>query len=345
MKFIPPVCMGAADVFAKSIKNLVCSLLLWVSLGGIAAAADPAPPTKFNTPPLVALKAAAKIIKSKTPLVSADELVIFKAVADDRGDSVDIASAALIASGIDDLASRRQYLARFNELTAGAGEAMAGKKTVGTKAVAVMDYLVKNVYTGEGIASEVEVEHVLDEGNYNCVSSAVVYTVVASRLGLKTCPVNEPGHVFLRLANFYVEPVDHKCETAKHHDKRVTREAEKNKNAANDRIFQGKETFDTTNTGLVGEIYYNRSTKLGAEGKADEAALLKLKAACMAPDSPLVVYGVDMYLQKWFKQVMVQKQYTEAKKIAAVYRQLFGGASKPMDDQLAKVNHSAARNG
>ena len=100
--------------------------------------------------------------------------------------------------------------------------------------------MVKNVYTGEGIASEVEVEHVLDEGNYNCVSSAVVYTVVATRLGLKTCPVNEPGHVFLRLANFYVEPVDHRCETAKHHDKRVTREAEKNKNSANDRIFAGE---------------------------------------------------------------------------------------------------------
>jgi hypothetical protein len=332
-------------VFAKSIKKLVCSLVLCVCLDGIAAAADPSPPTKFNTPPLVALKAAAKIVKSGTSRVSADELVIFKAVADGRGESVDIASAALIASGIDDLASRRQYLARFNELTAGAGEAMAGKKTVGTKAVAVMNYLVENVYTGKGVSAQVDVGRLLDDGTYNCVSSATVYTIVASRLGLETCPVNEPGHVFLRLANFYVEPVDHRCETATHHAKRVTREAEKNKNAANDRIFGGEETFDTTNLGLVGEIYYDRATPVLAEGKTDEAVVLKLKAACMAPDSPLAVYGVDVYLQKWFKQVMAHKQYTEAKKIAAVYRQLFGGASKPLDDLLAKANQVAAKRG
>jgi Transglutaminase-like superfamily len=345
MKFIPRICMGAAVVFAKSIKNLVCSLLLCVSLGGIAAAADPAPPTKFNTPPLVALKAAAKIIKSKTSLVSADELVIFKAVADGRGDSVDIAGAALIASGIDDLASRRQYLARFNELTVGASEAMAGKKTVAKKAGAVMNYLVENVYTGKGLNESISVATVLDDGSYNCVSSATVFTIVASRLGLETCPVNEPGHVFLRLANFYVEPVDHRCETATHHAKRVTREAVKNKNAANDRIFGGEETFDTTNLGLVGEIYYDRATPVLAAGKADEAVVLKLKAACMAPDSPLVVYGVDIYMQKWFKKAIADKEYTKARQIAAMYGKLFGESSKSMVDQLAKVSHTTARHG
>ena len=222
---------------------------------------------------------------------------------------------------------------------------MAGKKTVGTKAVAVMNYLVENVYTGKGLNESISVATVLDDGSYNCVSSATVFTIVASRLGLETCPVNEPGHVFLRLANFYVEPCDHRCEKATSHAKRVTREAEKNKNTANDRIFGGEETFDTTNLGLVGEIYYDRATPVLAEGKADEAVVLKLKAACMAPDSPLAVYGVDVYLQKWFKQVIANKRYTEAKKIAAVYRQLFGGASKPMDDQLAKVSHTTSRHG
>jgi hypothetical protein len=337
------LCLGVNVVFAKLIANLACGLVLCVCLVGIVAAAEPAPPTKFNTPPLVALKEAAQMIKSKTPVVSADELVIFNAVAQGEGDSVDIASAALIVSGVDDLASRRQYLARFNQLTSEASEAVTKEKTVGRKAVVLMEYLVKNVYTGPGVSGQVDVGQLLDDGSYNCVSSAVVYTILASRLGLKTCPVNEPGHVFLRLANFYVEPVDHRCETAKHHDKRVDREAQKNKNSANDRIFGDSETFDTTNLGLVGEIYFDRASELSKEGKADEAAVLKLKAACMAPDSPLVVYGVDTYLQKWFKQSMAQKQYTAARKIAGIYSQLFGDSSKSMVDQLARVSHTASR--
>jgi hypothetical protein len=174
-------------MFARLIAKLACSLALCVSVAGIVRAADPSPPTEFKMPPLVALKAAAKLIKSKTP-VSKDELVIFKAVADGRGDSVDIASAALIASGVDNLASRRQYLARLNQLTTEASEAIANEKTIGRKAVVLMDYLVKNVYTGKGVSAQVNVGQLLDDGTYNCVSSAMVYTIVASRLGLKTCP-------------------------------------------------------------------------------------------------------------------------------------------------------------
>jgi uncharacterized protein (DUF169 family) len=95
--------------------------------------------------------------------------------------------------------------------------------------------------------------------------------------------------------------------------------------------------------GLVGEIYYDRATPVLAEGRADEAVVLKLKAACMAPDSPLAVYGVDTYLQKWFKQAIAHKQYTEAKKIAAIYRALFGDVSKPMADSLAIISRSTSQ--
>jgi len=105
-------------------------------------------------------------------------------------------TAHLIASGVNDPKARTEYLKKFNDLVAAAEKAVASAKTDGEKADQLLHYLHKNVMAKGYEANQTTLSAVFDTGSYNCVSSACLYFLVGTRLGLKLQPVLIPGSAY-----------------------------------------------------------------------------------------------------------------------------------------------------
>jgi len=105
-------------------------------------------------------------------------------------------TAHLIASGVSDVKVRAAYLKRFNELVAEAEKATAGAKSDSEKADLLLQYLHKGVMAKGYEAEQTALSTIFDTGKYNCVSSASLYYLVGTRVGLKLRPVLIAGTGF-----------------------------------------------------------------------------------------------------------------------------------------------------
>jgi tetratricopeptide (TPR) repeat protein len=106
-------------------------------------------------------------------------------------------TAHLIASGVENSAARAAYLKKFNALVEAAKKAVGGTKTDGEKADQLLRFLHKEVMAKGYSSEQTRLSAVFDTGEYNCVSSACLYYLVGTRLGLKLQPVLTPGEDFV----------------------------------------------------------------------------------------------------------------------------------------------------
>jgi tetratricopeptide (TPR) repeat protein len=102
-------------------------------------------------------------------------------------------TAHLLASGVSDPKARAAYLKKFNELVDAARKATAGAKTDAEKADQLLRFLHKNVMAKGYEEDQTTLHGIFDTGKYNCVSSASLYFLVGTRLGLTLRPVLIPG--------------------------------------------------------------------------------------------------------------------------------------------------------
>jgi tetratricopeptide (TPR) repeat protein len=104
--------------------------------------------------------------------------------------------AHLIASGVSDVKVRAAYLKRFNELVAEAQKVTAGAKSDSEKADLLLRFLHKGVMASGYEAEQTTLSTLFDTGKYNCVSSASLYFLVGTRVGLKLRSIIIPGTGF-----------------------------------------------------------------------------------------------------------------------------------------------------
>ena len=154
----------------------------------------------FANPPLDVLDQLVKSgIGSTAPLPSADRKLLAdfwtaRSARKNLPPANDAAvTAHLIASGVEDPARRAAYLKKFTALVADARKAVAGTKSDSEKADKLLRFLHKQVMAKGYSADQTTLSAVFDTGKYNCVSSACIYYLVGTRLGLKLQPVLIPG--------------------------------------------------------------------------------------------------------------------------------------------------------
>ncbi|HEX4415702.1 MAG TPA: transglutaminase family protein, partial [Lacipirellulaceae bacterium] len=175
----------------------------------------------------------------------------------------------------------------------------------------------------------------LNEGTYNCVSSAILYYVVAGRLGIKTQPQQAPNHVFLKMGDTFIEPTGGKAQSADDHQKFIDKLWSEAK-PTDPLIYGDKQYRPTGKMGLVGEIYIDGASK--AKDKLDQSTLLTLKACCMSPTNPLYANRAGSKLHSWTIEAIKAKDFAKAKKIAAITGQLYGDSvSSDLFNQIAKA--------
>ena len=143
--------------------------------------------------------------RTTRPNLTPSESALFQAIHSGQGGKYSFAEAALIASGVDDLNKRKEYMAKIDQIVAEAKERTDKEKAIVEKAGVILDYLfafpMKNGYDDDTYS----LAQVLDTGHFNCISSVVMFVVVAHGVGLDVGAVVEPEHIVARVPGYDVQ--------------------------------------------------------------------------------------------------------------------------------------------
>lgn len=111
-------------------------------------------------------------------------------------DGLDLLDSALVAGGTVDPQRRATYRQALDRLV---DELRLSGRVVGTdfdKARAVHDFLHARLLTGGFRETATTVEAAFDAGRFNCISSVILFRIVAERFGLRVHGVEVPGHAY-----------------------------------------------------------------------------------------------------------------------------------------------------
>jgi tetratricopeptide (TPR) repeat protein len=173
------------------------ALTAFLLTGSLVVAAPPS--ARLEVTPTVALSKLAKL-DGRNPAITKDETGLFEDARKGKFSYYTFAEACLIAGGVEDPRDRREYINKLDFLEAEGRKATAGSKSVAEDGARLLKFL----HTGpmaKGYKTEQTDLHVLlDTGEFNCVSSAALYTVMGQRLGIDVRAVEVPQHVFSVLA-------------------------------------------------------------------------------------------------------------------------------------------------
>ncbi len=215
---------------------------------------------EFAESPVDAFQVLPKLQETVDTDISEDEASMFEDARDGSFDSWSFAEAALLSSGVKNKQQRQLYLSRLDKLEAQAAEAVKGLHTPLQKGDLLLKWLHKGALNKGYVSKQTDVSKVFDTNTYNCVSSATLYNILATRLGLDARAIEVPDHAFSII-----------YDGTKHADVETTTKAGFNPSRDRTAISEFKQTTGFTyipdkhrskrrelkETGLVAITYYN----------------------------------------------------------------------------------------
>jgi hypothetical protein len=128
------------------------------------------------------------------------EAQLLEDMADGQLQQFSLLEAALIASGVDNPSVLRSYTERFSAILQCSFE--VGQDQVPDavhEARAILDWLHRHVLTGDYQPACTEINRTLETGNFNCVTSTILYRCLADAHGVTVETLSQPDHVFCRV--------------------------------------------------------------------------------------------------------------------------------------------------
>lgn len=174
------------------VTRVYFALAALVLTGGLLSAAPPAP---LAVAPAEALHKLAQL-DGRKPAVTDDEDRLFQDAKAGKFGRYSFSEACLIAGGVTDPSDRKKYLDRLDTIEADARKATAGSKSVAEDGERLLKFLHAGPMAKGYKPLQTDLHTLLDTGTFNCVSSAVLYTVMGQRLGIDVRAVELPQHVF-----------------------------------------------------------------------------------------------------------------------------------------------------
>jgi len=256
------------------------------------AARQPKDPTPAKT----------AVVAPKVEL-TADEKGLVADVEDGEFKTISFAEATLIGSGVTDASKRKGYLATIDLLEAQAKRAVAGSKTDSEKGEKLLAFLHAGPMK-KYAKDQTSLSVLLDTGNFNCVSSAVLYNVLARRLGLEVRAVELPRHSHaFSLLRDGERDVDVETTNAKGFDpKRKKTEA----------AAQAKNRREVKTAGLVAIVAANRCGFLAKEKNYSEAVRAGLCARGLDRELKGVENNFQVALGSWCRDLADDGKIEEA---------------------------------
>ena len=312
-----------------------------ISLAEIAVLGRPEPPKTFyafsETPArIIDILSRLETVSGVELAVTADERLAFQKAKAGTLDPASFADVALIASGVLGASERTDYLRRIDTLAADARIAVAKFKNAAERADALLRWLhreaLKNGYRG----AQTDLAILLDTKTFNCVSSAVIYNIIARRLGLDVRAIEVPDHAFSIV-----------YDGTAHMDVETTTPL--GFNPARDQIeaFERMTGFryipqshrdqrrEIGEAGLVALIYYNKGVEFSRAKRHHDALLAYFRAMSLDPEFVSAAKNALATLANWSTELAEAQEWQRALEIAAV-----GVALAPKDAHL--TNNQAA---
>ncbi len=318
-----------------SLESISKSINL-ADLAVAGSAGAPATKYEFRESPARALDVLSKLQETDELKISVspDEISLFADASDGKLDDWSLADAALLASGVADKGQRSQLLGRIKRLEEEAAAAVDGKAGVFDKGDALLAWLHrKDGPLSAGYQSkQTRLDVLLTKRTFNCVSSAVIYNILASRLGLDARAVEVPDHAFSIV-----------YEGSRHADVETTNSA--GFNPARDRAAQRRFEQQTglryipdshresrreiNATGLVALIYYNRGVSFTEKKQHHRALLAYFRAMSMDKEFNSAVKNALAGLVNWGNEQLDRGEFESATQVIAT-----GLALAPKDASL-----------
>jgi len=274
----------------------------------------------FAQPPVQALATLTKLKQLSTtrPGVGADELALFADAADGKLDKISFAEAALLASGVTDPAKRKAYLAKIDQLEADARQATASAKTPAEKGQKLLEFLHAGVMKPGYATKQSSLAEILDTGKFNCVSSAVIYNILAQRLGLDARGCLVFGHAFSVVYDG-AKPMDVETTNKQGFNPRDPDVLKEIADKTGRKPSSGpRDRKEVRELGLVSSIYANRSADASQDKQFYESLLCGFAALALDPASDNGVQNAKAGLTNWCKHLVDQKQFETALTVSAV---------------------------
>jgi tetratricopeptide (TPR) repeat protein len=316
-------------------RLLVLIVLLCPCANVYSAEDDKAPKSNYTltAPPDKALEMVAGL--GKVALTD-DEKGLFAEVRAGKLDKWSFAEAALLASGVADAAKRKIYLDQIDDIVDKARTATKEAKSPREKGEKLLEFLHAGPMAKGYSSEQTLLSELLDSGKYNCVSSAVLYNIVAGRLGLEVRAVEIPRHVYSVIVvdgkSIDVETTNaHGFDPANPEQREKLRKEKGIIVQADKHDEKGREVSDL---GLVAVIWANRSKALADAKRYHDAALAGFRALNLDPESPAALQNAQAALNNGSLQLSGEGKHEEAERMAGVV----GLALDPANNSL-RHNH------
>jgi tetratricopeptide (TPR) repeat protein len=258
----------------------------------------------------------------------ADEAKMLTEAATGKLKSFTMTEAALIASGAVEPAERKKYLEQMDQLEAMARAKLDGAETVAERGERLLKFLHTMPMKSYEL-TQTDLTVVLDKGTFNCVSSAVLYNLMASRLGLNVKAMSIPagpgrsGHAFSVL-----------CDG----DKQIPVETT---NALGFDVFENmnrKEKCEVSELSLIAAIYYNRGVKMAHERKSHEALIANLCALCLDKTHASAINNSLCDLLNWERDLARAGKFQDGLEVLRVGLALAPKDTKMLQNRKALIH-------
>ncbi|WP_048709495.1 transglutaminase family protein [Microvirga massiliensis] len=309
-----------------------------IALAEIEVLGRPGPPATvyaFSESPARAIDVLSRLATTSTVslAVSPDERLAFERAKAGRLDSKTLADVALLASGVLDAAKRRVYLSRIDALETKAKAAVAATHNPTERADALLRWLHREALAKGYRSTQTSLSVLLDDKTFNCVSSAVLYNILALRLGLDVRAIEVPDHAFSIVyqgsAHVDVETTNPRGFNPARDPKQVQQFEQMTGFRYVPEAYPDKRR-EITEAGLAALIYYNKGVELNRTKHHHEALLAYFRAMSLDPEFASAAKNALATLANWSLELTGEQKWEQALEIATA-----GVALAPKDAALA----------
>jgi len=270
--------------------------------------------------------------------ISQEEADLFEDTKDGKLDRWSFDEAALLASGVHDAAKRKQYIARLQKLEEEARTAIGQGKSAFDRGDALLKHLHTVPMANGYVAKQTDVSTILDDGTFNCVSSATLFNILGKRLGLDVRAIEVPNHAFSILYDGTL-----------HADVETTSPGGFNpaRDPAAQEAFTRLTGFayipdsnrdqrrEVGETGLIAIIYYNHGVGLMEEKRHQESLVAFFCAMSMDREFDSAVKNALAVVANWGVSLANEKKFEDALNVVST------GLALAPDDAALVNNHKA----
>jgi tetratricopeptide (TPR) repeat protein len=246
------------------------------------------------------------------------ERTMFADARDGRFDRMDLIQAALVASGTTDTFQLARYQEQFSQFAAKLRPRIQRIGDPDSRAEALFSALHKDLLDGRYLAAQSDIAITLERGDYNCLSSVILYVALARSCEVDVYPAVLPGHIIAVLSKpDGVKPVETTYARwfVAVRAGRVDHVAVPG--AANVAAYDRRQARRLTEPELIALVYYNQGYEHLMQNRFAAAWSANQKALALDPDSDRSRENFLATINNWSLALCERSEFATAQRLVA----------------------------